>query len=180
LRFGWHPESVFASLQNIATERPSRDGSRVPCETWDNATVLVESTDPVSGMSFPVQYETKRMAPGQTNTWFIEIYGTKGSARYSTHEPKAFYTLETSGREQGWTRTDIGPASFLPTITGGIFESGFSDSMLQMLAAYLWEFKKDGTNPPFPTAHPEETHWSHKIMTAALESQRTGNKIIIR
>ncbi len=30
LRFGWYPESVYASLQNIATERPSRDGSPGP------------------------------------------------------------------------------------------------------------------------------------------------------
>jgi len=180
LRFGWIPESVFASLQNIATERPSGDGEMVPCETWDNATVITESTDPLNGIPFSIQYETKRMAPGQTNTWLIEIYGTKGSARYSTHEPKAFYTLETRGREQGWTRTDIGPDSFMKTITGGIFESGFSDSMLQMLGAFLSEFKKDGSTHPFPAADPEETQWSHQIMTAALESHRTGKKIIIK
>jgi predicted dehydrogenase len=180
LRFGWIPDSVIASLQNIATERPSGTGTMVPCETWDNATVITESIDPLNGMPFIIQYETKRMAPGQTNTWFIEVYGTKGSARYSTHEPKAFYTLETTGREQGWKRTDIGADSFMKTITGGIFESGFSDSMLQMLGAYLWEFKKDGSSHPFPTGHPDETHWSHQIMTAALESNRTGNKIKIR
>lgn len=125
-------------------------------------------------VTFIIQYETQRMAPGQTNTWFIEVYGTKGSARYSTHEPKAFYTLETMGREQGWTRTDIGADSFMKTITGGIFESGFSDSMLQMLGAYLWEFKKDASTHPFPAADPDETHWSHQIMTAALESHRTA------
>ncbi len=180
LRLGWYPESVYASLQNIATHRPSGDGELVACDTWDNATVITESTDPLNGMPFCIHYDTKRMAPGQTNTWFIEIYGTKGSARYSTHEPKAFYTLETRGREQGWTRTDIGPDSFIPSITGNIFESGFSDSMLQMLGAFMWEFKKDGTTHPFPTAHPEETHWSHLIMTAAIESNRSGTKIIIQ
>ena len=179
IRFGWYPESVYASLQNIATLRPSGKGDMVPCQTWDNATVIAESTDPLSGLPFTVQYETKRMAPGQTNTWFIEVYGTKASARYSTHEPKAFYSLETSGREQGWTRTDMGPGSFMPTITGSIFESGFTDAMLQMLGAFLWEFKEDGTAHPFPPGHPEETRWSHLIMSAALESQRTSQKIII-
>ena len=179
LRFGWYPESVYASLQNIATTRPDNRGDIIPCDTWDNATVLTESTDPLSGMPFTLTYETKRMAPGQTNSWFMEVYGTRASARYSTHEPKAFYTLETSGREQGWTRTDIGPGSFMPTITGGIFESGFSDSLLQMLGAYLWEFKNDGTDHPFPTGYPEETHWSHVIMTSALESHRNGHKIKI-
>jgi hypothetical protein len=68
----------------------------------------------------------------------------------------------------------------MKSISGSIFESGFSDSILQMLAAFLWEFKKDGTIHPFPAGHPEETHWSHLIMTAAIESHRTGTKIIIK
>jgi hypothetical protein len=51
--------------------------------------------------------------------------------------------------------------------------------MLQMLGAFLWEFKKDGTDHPFLPGSPEETNWSHKIMTAALESHRKGKKIII-
>jgi hypothetical protein len=118
------------------------------------------------------------MAPGQTNTWFIEAYGLSGSARFSTHDPKAFYSIEASGAEQGWIRTDTGSQSFIPTITGAIFEFGFSDSILQMTGAFVKELA--GGNPLFRTAAPDETHLSHKIMTAALESQCAGRSVNLK
>jgi predicted dehydrogenase len=177
LRKGWNPSTVFADLQNIATLRPGTGGEMVPCETWDNATLTCGCSDPETGDPFTMVLETKRMAPGATNTWFIEVFGTKGSAKFSTHDPKAFHTLETTGKEQGWTRTDIGAQSFLPHITGGIFETGFSDALLQMIAAFLSEFREDGRKHPYPCGTPEETNWSHRIMTAALESSRQGKKI---
>ncbi|MCD6342294.1 MAG: Gfo/Idh/MocA family oxidoreductase [Spirochaetaceae bacterium] len=177
LRMGWKPDSVFAELSNISEQRPDGKGGMAECETWDNATLMCRCTDPGNGKSFPMILETKRMSPGDTNTWFIEVYGTGGSARFTTHDPKAFYYLETKGKEQGWTRVDIGPASFLPTITGGIFEFGFSDSFQQMLGAFMHEFKEGGSDHPFPNVSPEETVWSHQIMTAALESHKTGKRV---
>jgi predicted dehydrogenase len=180
LRMGWYPETVFGSLQNIARERPDRAGKMVVCDTWDNATVICTARDPENGELFSLTFETKRMAPGATNTWFIEVYGTAGSAKFSTHEPKAFYTLETMGKEQGWTRTDIGAATFLPTITGSIFETGFSDALLQMIGAFMTAFDPNLPTHPFPCGLPEETNWSHRIMTAALESQKTGKIIQIK
>lgn len=176
LRLKWFPNSVFADLQNIAETRPDGKGKIVPCETWDNAVLTCKCTDPFNNKDFSLILETKRMAPGQTNTWFMEVSGTLGSAKYSTHEPKAFYTLETIGKEQGWTRVDIGPQSFIPTITGGIFESGFSDAFQQMIGAFLQEFREENKHP-FPTASPEELHQSHLIMTAALESHQLGKRI---
>jgi len=179
LRKGWTPETVFADLQNIATQRPDHSGKMVQCETWDNATLTCSCKDPDNGEPFSMIFETKRMAPGSTNTWFIEIYGTKGSAKFSTHEPKAFYTLETTGKEQGWTRTDIGAQSFLPTITGNIFETSFSDALIQMIGAFMYEFRKDEQKHPFPCGTPRETNWSHRIMTGALESWKLGKKILL-
>jgi len=179
LRMGWFPETVIADLQNIATHRPDSSGKMVPCETWDNATIICTSRDPDNGKPFTMTFETKRMAPGATNTWFIEIYGTEGSAKFSTHDPKAFYTLETKGKEQGWTRTDIGARSFIPTITGNIFETGFSDALLQMIGAYIKEFDKNNEPHPFPCGLPDETRWSHRIMTAALESWKRGKRITL-
>ncbi len=179
LRKHWIPETVIADLQNIARQRPDRSGKMVPCDTWDNAAVTCMGKDPTTGEPFSMVFETKRMAPGATNTWFIEVYGTKGSARFSTHEPKAFHTLETTGREQGWTRTDIGSESFLPTITGGIFETSFSDALLQMTGAFMYEFRQDKKEHPFPCGAPGETNLSHRIMTAALESFRLGKRIAI-
>ncbi|RKX72046.1 MAG: gfo/Idh/MocA family oxidoreductase, partial [Spirochaetes bacterium] len=71
----------------------------------------------------------------------------------------------------------IGPASFLPTITGGIFEFGFSDSFQQMLGAFMQEFRDGGSSHPFPNVLPEETFWSHQIMTAALKSHKTAGRV---
>lgn len=177
LRMGWYPESVSANLLNIATERPNDSGKLVPCETWDNATLTCRAIDPDHRTPFSLVLETKRMAPGQTNTWFIEVYGTEGSVKFSTSEPRTFYELETSGKEQGWTRTDIGADYWVPSITGGIFETGFSDALQQMLVAYLAEFAEDGSTHPFRCGSLEETRMSHRILTAALESDKSGRRV---
>lgn len=176
-RMGWRPKSVYADLQKIVTERPDGKGNMVPCTTWDNAVLTCRADDPYTGREFSLVFEMKRMAPGATNTWFLEVYGTKGSARFSTSDPKALYTLETTGKEQGWTRNVVGSQSFVPTITGSIFETGFSDSIQQMLAAFIYEFREDHKKHPFPNVLPEETRWSHILLTGALESHATGKQI---
>ena len=176
-RFGWFPGTVYADLLNIAETRPDGKGRTVPCETWDNARLICRSIDPATSKEFSLTFETKRMAPGQTNTWFLEIYGTKGSAKFSTRDPKAFFTLDTTGSEQGWTRTDIGAQSAVPSITGGIFEFGFSDAFQQMLAAYMSEFDNHRDSRPFGMVTPEETALSHRLLSAGLESQKTGSSI---
>ena len=161
-RMGWKPKWVFADLQKIVETRPDGKGSIVPCLTWDNAVLTTRCDDPLTGKEFSMVFETKRMAPGQTNTWFIEVYGTLGSVKFSTHDPKAFYYLETTGKEQGWTRIDIGPQSFIPTITGGIFEFGFSDSFQQMIGAFVQDLSNQSGSHAFRNVLPDETHLSHR------------------
>jgi len=178
-RMGWKPFSVFADLQNIAETRPDGKGGVAQCTTWDNAALQCKCTDPATGKDFSMMIETKRMAPGATNTWFIEVYGTEGSAKFSTHNPKAFEYLTTSGKEQGWTTIDIGSQSAIPSITGGIFEFGFSDAFQQMIGAFMNELSDNPAKHPFGNLTPEETLWSHQLFTAALESSRTGRKINI-
>jgi len=177
LRLGWFPKWVFADLQNIAKNRPDEKGNIVPCETWDNAVITSHCNDPLTNNEFSLVLETKRMAPGQTNTWFIEVYGTEKSVRFSTHDPKAFYFLETSGHEQGWTRIDIGYQSFIPVITGGIFEFGFSDAILQMIGAFMCDLNTGSAPNAFQNVLPVETHLSHRIMDAAIKSFKTGIRI---
>lgn len=176
-RMGWIPRTVYAGLLKIIETRPDGKGNRVPCDTWDNAVLLCKALDPDHRKEFLLQFETKRMAPGATNTWFIEVYGTMGSAKFTTNNPRSFYTLTTSGQEQGWTRTDIGSQSAVPTITGSIFETGFSDAFQQMISAFMYEFREDGVKHPFPMVTPDETALSHRLLTAALESHRTGRSI---
>jgi predicted dehydrogenase len=170
-RAGWAPRTVYAALSKIVTERPDGRGGLVPCRTWDNA-ALSCAVD-YDGYRFPLVLETKRMAPGATNTWFIEVYGLQASARFSTAEPKSFWYCETRGKEQAWSRQDLGYASAVPAITGGIFEFGFPDAIQQMWAVFLQELS--GEKPAFGTFTPEETRLSHALQTAALASHRNGS-----
>jgi hypothetical protein len=65
----------------------------------------------------------------------------------------------------------MGYTPAVPTITGSIFEFGFSDSILQMWAAFLLELD-NGAPPVFGCFTPEETRLSHALQSAALESHR--------
>ena len=180
LRMGWFPEMVYADLQKIVKTRPDGKGGVAPCETWDNATLMCKTRNPEDNEPFSLYLETKRMEPGSTNRWFIEVYGTHGSARFSTEEPRTFYHCETVGTEQGWTRVDVGSVTFAKTITGGIFETGFSDGLLQMLYAFMQEFADGGSKHTFPNVTLQETRLSHLLMTAALQSQKTGSAITLQ
>jgi predicted dehydrogenase len=171
LRAGWEPRNVRAILSDVFTERPGPDGRPVRCDTWDNAVLLCEAED--EGRPFPLRIETKRIAPGETNTWAIEIDGTTGSIAYSTKLPKTLRTMSyTPGGPQEWRIADLGSRSAYGTITGAIFEFGFSDAVLQMWAAYLDELVNgtDGMRQPFRCATPEEASASHRLFTAALRS----------
>jgi predicted dehydrogenase len=178
-RMGWKPGNVFADLQKIAETRPDGKGGRVPCKTWDNAILTCKCNDPKTGKEFSMVVETKRMAPGATNTWFLEVYGTEGSAMFSTHHPKAFRFLATRGKEQGWTSIDVGSQSAIPSITGGIFEFGFSDAFQQMIGAFMHELSGSTSAHPFTTVTPEETFWSHELFRAALESYKEHRKLTL-
>lgn len=177
LKMNWKIKNVFADLQKIVDLRADEEGRMVSCDTWDNAVLTCRSTDPFNGKEFSLLLETKRMAPGATNSWFIEVYGTEGSAVFNTHNPKAFIYLETKGREQGWTSVDVGSQSYIPSVQGAIFETGFSDAFQQMAGAFLHEFGNGGSQHPFGNVTPEETSISHRIFTAALESHETGRRI---
>ncbi len=176
LRMGWVPETVFADLQNIAQTRPNAEGKDVPCETWDNAHLVCQCTDADNGKPFSMQLETRRMMPGATNTWYLEVYGTEGSARFTTHDPKAFYFSEYTGKEQAWSRIDMGMQTAFPVITGGIFEFGFADCLQQMIAAFVSELSGSLTSE-FGCVTPEEAEIHHKVVTAALESHKKGIRV---
>jgi predicted dehydrogenase len=171
LRAGWEPVSVRAVLSNVVAERPGPDGALVPCDTWDNALLLCVALD--DGNPFPLVVDTKRMAPGETNTWSIEVYGTRGSVAYTTKLPKTIRWMDYEpGADQTWCHLDLGSRSAYPTITGPIFEVGFSDCVQQMLVAFIDELVngRSGMLQPFYCATPEEALASHRVFTAALDS----------
>ena len=172
--FGFAPRTVSAQLANIAKTRPDETGTPVPCETWDNALLMCEAQN-AAGDAFPMQLEMKRMAPGCTNTVEYEIYGLNMSAKFTTDDPNAIHYTQAVGREQAWARLVIGQKTLYPVITGSIFEFGFSDSLLQMFAAFVSELR--GLPCTFGCFTPAEAHQSHRVLTAALEAY-TQNRVV--
>ena len=67
------------------------------------------------------------------------------------------------GGPQAWRVLDLGSDSAYPSITGAIFEFGFSDAILQMWAAFLDELAhgREGMRQPFHCATPEEATATH-------------------
>jgi predicted dehydrogenase len=172
-RAGWIPRNVRAILSDVVRERPDGKGGRAPCRTWDNATLLCESADPATGEPFPLTFKFQRIAPGERNTWYLEVLGTRTSARFSTRNPRRLEVLEYSGGEQVWGDVQTGHEAAFKTITGGIFEFGMPDAILQMWAAFLHECAEGRPRKKFAAcATPEETAWSHRLFTAALASHR--------
>jgi predicted dehydrogenase len=174
LRFGWKPTSLFAQLQKGYPERPDGKGGMTACDTWDNA--LLHTWASIGGNEAPLRLEMKRLAPGETNTWFIEVLGTEGGVRFSTKTPKTLWFFE-GGKEQYWKQTDLGMTGMpFKVVTGGIFEPGFADVIQQMWAAFLME-REGKLGDRFGCATVEEAVASQEIFAAALKSQ--GDRSVV-
>jgi predicted dehydrogenase len=179
LRLGWLPKSVQGNLQDVVSQRTGPDGTPVSCDTWDNATTT--SWCESDGSPFLMTTRTHRIAPGEKNTWSLEVLGMDGGVRFSTKNPKkveVFAVLDVPGigREQSWQQLDVGSQSVWPTVTGGIFESGFSDAIVQMWAAFLAEYV-GALGDRFGCATPEEARNTHRIYQAAMDSHSTGVRV---
>jgi predicted dehydrogenase len=175
LRLGWRPARLHACLQKIYRTRPDGRGGLAPCDTWDNA--VLHATVELAGEPVPMTLEMKRMAPTETNTWAFEALGTDRGVRYSTKEPKTLWTYRRDG-EQSWEKTDLGFDMAFRTITGGVFEPGFPDLLMQMWAAFLAE-RAGLLGGRFGCATPDEAVAQHEIWAAALESQRDRSVVTL-
>jgi predicted dehydrogenase len=178
LRFGMMPRGVRAILSDVVRERPDGHGGTAAADTPDNAVLLCDVER--DGVRFPLRVETKRIAPGETNTWLIEVDGTRGSIAFTTKRPKTLRRMEYEpGGPQEWREQDLGSQSAYPSITGPIFEFGFSDAVQQMWAAFVDELAHgpDAMRGPFRCATPEEALATHRIFTAALRSDAEGTVV---
>jgi len=171
LRLGWRPDTVYSMLDDVVTQRPDADGNLVACDTWDNA--LLACRVPQGSRRFSMLWETRRIAPGHMNSWSFEAVGMDGGIRFSTRNPAVVQRFTRHGSEQVWEEVQPGNASVWPTITGGIFEFGFTDALLQMWAAYLAE-RAGALGDRFGCATPREALDSHRVFAAALASHSTG------
>ncbi|NLZ05658.1 MAG: Gfo/Idh/MocA family oxidoreductase [Phycisphaerae bacterium] len=180
-RAGWVPRNVRAVLSNIIPSRPDGQGGGVPCETWDNATLLCEMEAPDSGGVFPMTLRAHRISPGQRNNWYIEILGTAASARYSLRQANTLEVLEyRGGAEQQWRWIEMGQETAFRSITQELAQFGVCDAILQMWAAYLYELEAGRPLSRFAgCTRPEETALWHKLFTAALESHATGRTVLV-
>jgi len=172
LRLGWKPSRVSAALVNRFATRLDSQGNTVPCETWDNATILGHVDDDRGG--FPMVLKTWRIAPGHSNTWSIRVLGTKRSAYFSTKNPRQWQFMTYAGGAGVWSVEDLGFESLFPAITGGIFEFGFSDAIQQMWAAFVDELAGGNANG-FGCVSPQEAADHHAILSAALKAGTTNS-----
>lgn len=171
LRLGWLPSRVYAFAQDIVRERPGPDGGPVPCDTLDNAS-LVAAIEREEG-EFPLTVETKRIAPGETNTWILRAVGMNGGVEFSTRAPKTLRRFTFEEGRQAWQEVQVGSQSVFPTVTGAIFEFGFADAVLQMWAAFLAE-RAGALGQRFGCATPREALDAHRVFAAALRSATSG------
>ncbi len=174
LRLGWTPTTVFAQLQELVATRPDGRGGTAVADTIENATLSTIVAEPNG--DFPLTLETKRIAPGEMNTWRMRVVGMQGGVEYSTRYPQTLNTMTIRDGQQVWEERMAGSQSAQPTITGPIFEFGFTDALLQMWAAYFAE--RNGTlGEAFGCATPTEALISHELFDAALRSSQTRQAV---
>jgi predicted dehydrogenase len=172
LRLGWMPERVFAVLQDLVPSRPGPNGDLVPCDTIENATLLCTAIDRMGGDGedvFPLHLTTKRIDPGQKNSWLLRVLGMNGGVEFCTRYPKTLRVMSVTDGEQVWQDVEMGSQSCFPTATGGIFEFGFSDAILQMWASYLAE-RAGQLGNAFGCVTPMEAVDTHRVFAAAVGS----------
>ncbi len=167
-RYGLIPTRVHGLLSRVYDQRSDGKGGLSQCETWDNAVLSCVGPD-----ELPMIFETKRISPGDTNSWYVKITGTEASAEFSTKYPCTLRTMEYhSGQPQAWREEDVKYEGAYKAVTGAVFEFGFTDSILQMWAAFVDELS--GSTATFGCATPEEALLSHRLFTAALKSHDEG------
>lgn len=174
LRLGWRPAAVFAQLQELVPTRPDGKGGTAVCDTIENAT-LSSRVDLPSG-AFPMTLETKRIAPGEMNTWRMRVVGMEGGVEFSTRYPQTLKVMTIRDGQQVWEERMAGSQSAQPTVTGPIFEFGFTDALLQMWAAYFAE-RAGELGEAFGCATPQEALTSHQLFDAALLSSAADRSV---
>jgi predicted dehydrogenase len=121
-------------------------------------------------------WETRRIAPGNMNTWVFEAVGMDGGVRFSTRNPAVFHRFAMRDGAQVWEDVQPGNVSVWPMVSGAIFEFGFADALLQMWAVFLAE-RAGALGDRFGCATPQEALISHRIFAAALASDETDSTI---
>lgn len=169
LRMGWVPKRVYAHLQKVKAPGSVAGGAWTEGDTWNYASLMTAVDD--EGAEVPMTLEMKRLAPGEKNSWFIEVLGTDGGVRYNTMDSRTLWVYDRK-QGQSWRRVDLGLQMAFPTMTGSIFGPGFSDGVMQMLTAYFAE-REGFLGDRLGCMRPDEAVMSHRVFEAALRSHQT-------
>ena len=178
LRLGLNPKKVYSLLDDIVKTRKDNKGNEIPCDTFDNAVLAIKGATSTDAREFPMIWEMKRIAPGESNTWFFSAMGMKGGVHFSTRTPATYNRFSYSNGEQIWSELQPGHKTNWPVITGGIFEFGFPDSLLQMWAAYFAE-RAGKLGDKFSCATVDEVLMSHKVFAAAMQSHASHSEAVL-
>ncbi len=120
----------------------------------------------------------KRIAPGEMNTWRLRALGMDGGVEFSTANPKVVKRFAVRDGRQLWERLETGSQSAFATVTGPIFEFGFSDAILQMWAAFLAE-REGALGDRLGCVTPQEALSAHEIFHAAQESGASRSAVAL-
>ena len=175
-RLGFEAKSVYSLLDDIVKVRKDGKGGEVACDTFDNAVLSMKASVAGQDREFPMFWEMKRIAPGESNTWQFSAMGMNGGVKFSTRFPATFNKFTYVNGEQIWQEIQPGHKTNWPVITGGIFEFGFPDSLLQMWAAYFAE-REGLLGDKFGCATIDEVLKSHQVFEAAMQSDKTGSAV---
>ena len=154
-----------------STSARTAAAASAPCETWDNATLLCDAADPARRRPFPMTLKTQRIAPGEKNTWYLEVLGTRGLGAVLDEESQAAGSAGVHRR-----RADLGPDRHGPR--DGLQEHHRRDLRVRLLRRDPADVGRvPARTGARPAAGPvrrlrraEETALSHRLFTAALES----------
>ena len=174
-RLGYQFETVYSMLDDIVKTRKNMQGEDLPCDTFDNAILAIKAKAGGTRI-FPMIWEMKRIALGESNTWMFSASGMNGGVRFSTRNAQIVERFAYDDGEQKWIQTQPGHRTNWPVITGGIFEFGFPDSLLQMWAAYFAE-REGLLGERFGCATVDEALESHRVFDAALKSHNNHSEV---
>jgi len=174
LRFGWKPKTLRACLPRSSPSalRQGGDG-RVETGTTEYWTEVRTADQHSNDLS------TKRIAPGETNTWFQQDLRHRFSAEYTTKYPKTLRTMSCrSGKPQIWEVLDLDNTR--PTGNhGGIFEFGFPDSILRCTPRSAHELSTGAPCANRSTARRRRDRPASPCADGGLGSQRTGQVVYL-
>ena len=85
---------------------------------WDNALLACRVPSADDERRFSMLWETRRIAPGQMNSWSFEALGMDGGVRFSTRYPTTLERFVVRDGQQVWEQVQPGNVSAWPTISG--------------------------------------------------------------